>query len=232
MNTDVYVLDGTVPRTRLEEVLAKVYEITDRCGITVSNVFHAGDGNLHPNISYDGRDADQTRQVLAAGREILEACVAVGGTLSGEHGIGVEKKEFLQLVFSPDDLATQIAIRNAIDPRHLANPGKIFPDDAEAGARAAGEVGAAGAARCTTCTSGRRGSRGAGLYGSEGVQTGASPVEGGSDKHPVRLSAYPASIQKSCPESCSGAVFDTESPPLFQEDCRRVGTGGTWFRLR
>jgi D-lactate dehydrogenase (cytochrome) len=135
VNTDIYVLDGTVPRTRLEEALAKVYEIADRRGLTISNVFHAGDGNLHPNISYDGRNAEETREVLAAGREILEACVAVGGTLSGEHGIGVEKKEFLPLVFSPDDLATQIAIRDAIDPHHLSNPGKIFPDDTGAVAR-------------------------------------------------------------------------------------------------
>jgi FAD/FMN-containing dehydrogenase len=83
VDTDLYVLDGVVPRTALEATLGKVYEIADRHGVRVSNVFHAGDGNLHPNISYDGRDEDETRRVLAAGREMLEACVAAGGSISG-----------------------------------------------------------------------------------------------------------------------------------------------------
>jgi FAD/FMN-containing dehydrogenase len=128
VNTDLYVLDGVVPRTRLEETLAKVYEIADRYRVTVSNVFHAGDGNLHPNISYDGRDEDETARVLAAGREMLEACVAAGGSISGEHGIGLEKKEFMPLLFGEDDLALLGRVRDAIDPKHLANPGKILPD--------------------------------------------------------------------------------------------------------
>jgi glycolate oxidase subunit GlcD len=128
VDTDLYVLDGVVPRTALEATLDQVYAIAERWGVRVSNVFHAGDGNLHPNISYDGRDADETRRVLAAGREMLEACVAAGGTISGEHGIGLEKREFMPLVFDEDDLALQRALRDAFDPRHLANPGKILPD--------------------------------------------------------------------------------------------------------
>lgn len=136
VDTDLYVLDGVVPRTSLESTLAKVYEIAGRWNVPVSNVFHAGDGNLHPNISYDGRNADQTRRVLAAGREMLEACVAAGGTISGEHGIGVEKREFMSLVFDEDDLDLQRAIRDAIDPRHLANPGKVLPEPLRAGASA------------------------------------------------------------------------------------------------
>ncbi|NNE44669.1 MAG: FAD-binding protein, partial [Gemmatimonadetes bacterium] len=128
VNTDLYVLDGVVPRTALEETLEKIYEIADRYGVMVSNVFHAGDGNLHPNISYDGRNAEQTGRVLAAGREMLEACVAAGGSISGEHGIGTEKREFMPLLFDENDLELQRGLRDAIDPRGLANPGKIFPD--------------------------------------------------------------------------------------------------------
>jgi FAD/FMN-containing dehydrogenase len=128
VDTDLYVLDGVVPRTALEATLQKVYEIADRHGVRVSNVFHAGDGNLHPNLSYDGRDPDVTRRVLAAGREMLEACVAAGGSISGEHGIGSEKKEFMPLLFDDDDLELQRTLRAVIDPAGISNPGKIFPD--------------------------------------------------------------------------------------------------------
>jgi glycolate oxidase subunit GlcD len=128
VNTDLYVLDGVVPRTELEAVLEKVYAIADHWQVMVSNVFHAGDGNLHPNISYDGRNADEVRRVLAAGREMMEACVAAGGTISGEHGIGLEKREFMPLVFDDDDFALQVGLRDAMDPAAVSNPGKIFPD--------------------------------------------------------------------------------------------------------
>ncbi len=128
INTDLYVLDGVVPRTRLEAALEEIYAIADRHRIVLSNVFHAGDGNLHPNISYDGRDPDERERVLAAGREILAACVREGGTISGEHGVGVEKLEFMPLVFSESDLALQRDLRGAVDPKMRSNPGKIFPD--------------------------------------------------------------------------------------------------------
>ena len=114
--------------TALEQTLERIYEIADRYGVMVSNVFHAGDGNLHPNISYDGRDAELTERVLAAGREMLEACVDAGGSISGEDGIGTEKREFMPLLFDEEDLALQAGLRDAVDPRGLANPGKIFPD--------------------------------------------------------------------------------------------------------
>jgi glycolate oxidase subunit GlcD len=127
VDTDLYVLDGVVPRTALEATLTRVYEIADRHRVRVSNVFHAGDGNLHPNISYDGRDADETARVLAAGREMLEACVAAGGSISGEHGIGTEKREFMPLLFGESDLALFAAVRRAIDPSGLSNPGKVLP---------------------------------------------------------------------------------------------------------
>ncbi|MCZ6793628.1 MAG: FAD-binding protein [Planctomycetota bacterium] len=128
INTDLYVLDGVVPRTRLEDVLETVYRIGRTYRVTLSNVFHAGDGNLHPNISYDGRDPDETSRVLQAGREILQACVDAGGSISGEHGIGIEKSEFLPMLFSDEDLNLQRGLRHAIDPQQFSNPCKIFPD--------------------------------------------------------------------------------------------------------
>jgi glycolate oxidase subunit GlcD len=128
INTDLYVLDGVVPRTKLEETLEKVYEIAARHRVTLSNVFHAGDGNLHPNISYDGRDPDERARVLEAGREILKACVDAGGSISGEHGIGIEKMDFMPLLFTREDLDLQVALRHAVDPIELSNPCKVFPD--------------------------------------------------------------------------------------------------------
>jgi glycolate oxidase subunit GlcD len=124
---DLYVHDAVVPRARLPEVLATVCAIGDRHGLRLSNVFHAGDGNLHPNISFDRRDPDELERVLRAGREILEACVAAGGVISGEHGIGSEKREFMGLVFSEADLAAMRGLRAAFDPDGVCNPGKIFP---------------------------------------------------------------------------------------------------------
>jgi len=124
---DLYVHDAVVPRTKLPEVLARVCEIGDRHGLRLSNVFHAGDGNLHPNISFDRRDPDELRRVLAAGEEILRACVEAGGVISGEHGIGTEKQDFMGLVFGEDDLAAMRRLRDAFDPALRCNPGKIFP---------------------------------------------------------------------------------------------------------
>ncbi len=128
INTDLYVLDGVVPRTKLEVVLEKIDAIARTHGVTLSNVFHAGDGNLHPNISYDGRDPDESARVFQAGREILQVCVDEGGSISGEHGIGLEKSEFLPMLFSEDDIQTMIDLRHAVDPDELSNPEKIFPD--------------------------------------------------------------------------------------------------------
>jgi glycolate oxidase subunit GlcD len=124
---DLYVHDAVVPRTALPEVLAKVCEIGDRHRLTLSNVFHAGDGNLHPNISFDRRDPDELARVLAAGREILETCVAAGGVITGEHGVGTEKQEFITLVFGEGDLDAMKRLRATFDPDRVCNPGKIFP---------------------------------------------------------------------------------------------------------
>ncbi len=124
---DLYVHDAVVPRTRLPEILERVCEICDRHGLKLANVFHAGDGNLHPNICFDRRDADELARVIAAGQEILEACVAVGGVITGEHGIGVEKRDFLYLVFGEADLEAMYRLREAFNPDGLCNPGKIIP---------------------------------------------------------------------------------------------------------
>lgn len=124
---DLYVHDAVVPRARLPEVLERICSIGDRHGLTLSNVFHAGDGNLHPNISFDRRDPDELERVIAAGSEILECCVAVGGVITGEHGVGSEKREYLHLVFSEADMDAMKHLRHAFDPDGVCNPGKIFP---------------------------------------------------------------------------------------------------------
>jgi glycolate oxidase subunit GlcD len=124
---DLYVQDAVVPRTKLPGVIAKVCEICDRLGLRLANVFHAGDGNLHPNICYDGRDAGEVERVIQAGREIVNACLDAGGALSGEHGIGLEKKEFMPLLFTDDDLDAMARVRAVFNPEGRMNPGKVLP---------------------------------------------------------------------------------------------------------
>lgn len=119
--------DGVVPRTKLPEILRRIEEIGKRHGLRIANVFHAGDGNIHPILLYDERDPDQVARVVTAGREILRECVALGGSLTGEHGIGVEKIADLGLLFENADIEWMQAVRNCFDPLHRANPGKIFP---------------------------------------------------------------------------------------------------------
>lgn len=119
--------DGVVPRSRLPEVMRRVAEIAQHYRLRIANVFHAGDGNLHPITLFDERDTDEARRVVEAGRDILKACVELGGTPTGEHGIGVEKIEQLSLVFSEDDLAAMRDVKIVFDPDGRCNPGKIFP---------------------------------------------------------------------------------------------------------
>jgi glycolate oxidase subunit GlcD len=127
------VNDATVPRTKLPEALAKVAEITKNYNCDHGNVFHAGDGNLHPLLLFDSRDTDQLHRVEKAGWEIMEACVKLGGTISGEHGIGLEKQEAMRLVFSEDDFKAQRALKRAFDPDNVLNPGKVIPPPKDAG---------------------------------------------------------------------------------------------------
>ena len=121
------VCDGTVPRTALPKVLRKVAEVSKKYSLMIPNVFHAGDGNLHPLILFDWRDADQKARVMKAGMEILELCVEMGGTISGEHGVGLEKIDAMRLVFTEADIRSQVRVKQAFDPKNLANPGKMFP---------------------------------------------------------------------------------------------------------
>src|SRR5436190_8436842 len=123
-----YLHDGVVPRTRLPEVLRRVTEIGGHYRLPVANVFHAGDGNLHPNILFDMRDEGVLDQVEHAGEEMLRAVVELGGTLSGEHGIGIEKNAFMPWIYGPDDLDAMLRVKRVFDPDGRLNPGKVFPD--------------------------------------------------------------------------------------------------------
>jgi glycolate oxidase len=122
-----YLHDCVVPRTELVGVLEEIGRIAERYDLVIMNVFHAGDGNLHPLIAFDRRDAEQVERVHAAGKEIIEACMAVGGVLTGEHGIGLEKRDFMPLQFGPADLEAQAQARCAFDPDQRLNPGKVLP---------------------------------------------------------------------------------------------------------
>ncbi len=126
------VNDGTVPRTRLPETLAKVIEIGKKYNLPIANVFHAGDGNLHPLILFDERDKDELERVHAAATEIMKICAEMGGTISGEHGIGVEKLHGMSMIFSPRDIAAMKKVKEAFDPLNLMNPGKVLPETEKA----------------------------------------------------------------------------------------------------
>jgi glycolate oxidase len=119
--------DGVVPRTRLPEIMGVIADVSRRYDLRIGNIAHAGDGNIHPVILYDEREPGQVTRTIEAGREILTACVAMGGSLSGEHGIGVEKLSEMPLAFSPDDLRVMTELRHVFDPLERSNPGKVIP---------------------------------------------------------------------------------------------------------
>lgn len=127
IKADLMVQDAVIPRSRLPEVLDEIYRIAERYKLTVANVFHAGDGNLHPNISFDGRDPVQVERVEAASKEIMQLCVGVGGSITGEHGVGMDKIEAMRLIFSDDDLERMLAVKDVFNPAGLCNPGKVVP---------------------------------------------------------------------------------------------------------
>ena len=128
-----YLHDAVVPRSQLPAIMRQVLEIARRYGIRVANVFHAGDGNLHPLIPYDASVPDETDRVMKASEEMLAACVAVGGTLSGEHGIGFEKNNYMPWIFSAPDLDAQHRLKSAFDPDDRMNPFKVFPTPVSCG---------------------------------------------------------------------------------------------------
>jgi glycolate oxidase len=127
LSPDYYVQDGVVPRTRLGEVLARIEELSADAGLRVGNVFHAGDGNLHPLVLYDGSIPGEAERAKQLAERILEACVDAGGSLTGEHGVGVDKACAMPLMFSEVDLEVFARVRRAFDPHGLANPGKVLP---------------------------------------------------------------------------------------------------------
>jgi glycolate oxidase len=127
ISPDYLCMDGTIPRAMLPLVLKRMREMSEKYGLRVANVFHAGDGNLHPLILYDANQAGELERAEAFGAEILKLCVEVGGVLTGEHGVGVEKRELMSTMFSPIDLDQQQRLKCAFDAKGLLNPGKVFP---------------------------------------------------------------------------------------------------------
>jgi glycolate oxidase len=133
--SDYYCMDGVIPLGKLGEVLVAISKICDKHGLKVANIFHAGDGNLHPLILYDANDAAQAERAEEAGADILKLCVASGGCLTGEHGVGIEKRDLMRAQFTQTDLGLQMRIKTAFDPKWLLNPAKVFPLDGRAAAR-------------------------------------------------------------------------------------------------
>ena len=127
ISPDYYCMDGTIPRRRLPEVLKRMTEMSQHYGLRVANVFHAGDGNLHPLILYDANNPGELEKAEAFGSDILKLCVEVGGVLTGEHGVGVEKRDLMEVQFDEADLNQQQRLKCAFDPQSLLNPGKVFP---------------------------------------------------------------------------------------------------------
>ena len=128
-----YVQDGVVPRSQLPEMMRRVAAISKEFNLTIANVFHAGDGNLHPNILFDMRTAGELERVIEAGAATLRACVELGGSITGEHGVGMEKKDYIGLLFNDHDLAAMAGVRRAFDPDNRFNPAKLFPTPASCG---------------------------------------------------------------------------------------------------
>ena len=127
ISPDYYVQDGVVPRTKLPEVLRRIDELSQEHGLRVGNVFHAGDGNLHPLVLYDGHVEGEAARAEELSYKILTACIDAGGSITGEHGVGNDKACAMPLMFGEDDIAAMQRLRRAFDPRGLANPGKLFP---------------------------------------------------------------------------------------------------------
>lgn len=133
ISPDYLVQDGVIPRSRLSEVLTRIQEISDESGLRIANVFHAGDGNLHPLILFDARNEGETELALSVGSQTLKACTDAGGTITGEHGVGIEKKEEMRYVFTNEEIDVQLRIRDVFNPNDLMNPGKLFPKPARCG---------------------------------------------------------------------------------------------------
>ena len=127
LSNSYIIQDGVVPRTRLPHILRRIVEIARQYNVQIVNVAHAGDGNVHPILLFDERDDEQRQRVLAAGRALLAECIACGGSVTAEHGVGIEKLEFMERLFGPNDLRAMRRVRDAFDPQGRMNPGKLIP---------------------------------------------------------------------------------------------------------
>jgi glycolate oxidase len=125
--SDYYCMDGVIPLAKLSDALAGIARICGKHKLQVANIFHAGDGNLHPLILYDANDEQEKQRAEHAGEEILTLCVELGGCLTGEHGVGIEKRELMSTQFNDVDIAQQMRVKSVFDPDWLLNPGKVFP---------------------------------------------------------------------------------------------------------
>ena len=220
---DLLVQDATVPRTQLPKVLANIEAIAKRYRLNVANVFHAGDGNLHPNILFDRRDADELERVEKASKEIMQLCVDAGGTITGEHGVGLDKRPYMSLIHSSTTLEAMADVKEAFDPDWRCNPGKVLPDEVQRTPRAgragngisshgpspAAVAGNGGrVVSSQTFSSGRahgprrsgRGASGSRQVGTTGASSGRRGVAprlgiGGEDARPATPSNQPARLQ-------------------------------------
>lgn len=200
ISPDLMLQDTVVPRSRLPEVLAETYRIAARHRLTVANVFHAGDGNLHPFICYDSRDPDEVRRVKEAGREMMETAVRAGGTITGEHGVGIDKSDYLPLVFTADDLDAMLQVRAAFDPLGLCNPGKVIP-----------ELKGCGEARAVLKRAAGRAAR---LEDADGTNAGlssSSPAPSPNAHESTRAQASPSSSSARSAVSSSTGAFVSSS---------------------
>jgi glycolate oxidase len=127
ISPNYYVQDGVIPRTRLPEMLEFIEQVGQKYSLRIGNIFHAGDGNLHPLLMFDGRYPEQSQRAVKAAREIMTKCVEMGGSITGEHGVGIEKRNLMPLIFSPDDLEMMQKLKDVFNPRGLLNPGKLLP---------------------------------------------------------------------------------------------------------
>jgi glycolate oxidase subunit GlcD len=199
---DSMIQDAVVPRSRLPQIMADAYQIASKYQLRIANVFHAGDGNLHPLICFDSRSVEEVRRVKEAGRELMETCVRAGGSITGEHGVGLDKRDLLSLIFSEADMETMLRVRTAFDPTGLINPGKIIPLLRGCGeARAlAGENRRSGEGE-----KGRKGDAGTGGRGDG--ETGAK--EDGKAKHLGSLQS-PNQLPGCVPAVFSSGSFDAD----------------------
>ena len=213
---DAMIQDAVVPRSRLPEIMSDAYRIAAKHQLRIANVFHAGDGNLHPLICFDARSADEVIRVKEAGRELMETCVRAGGSITGEHGVGLDKRELLPLIFSDNDMQAMLSIRAAFDPSGLMNPGKIIPMLRGCGeARAVATSGASPAREqqgvretptMPKASSNGQSSKQAGSFNPDIANTSLSSIVGASNVYrssrlagrPDVLVAAPSSIDEAC----------------------------------